>query len=401
MIIEPKIKGFICTTAHPAGCEKNVLNNVRLLDNNGAINLPDIKNVLVVGASAGYGLASAMTASFSLGANVIAVALEKNAKNNRTATAGFYNLAAYKKQADARGLSLTPIIADAFSHQAKEKAGEFIDAPLDMLIYCIAAPARVDPDTGEKYSSALKPIGSEYRSKGIDLSTYKINENPISIAPASETEIASTVKVMGGEDLKLWVDYLAQNGKLRSNAIILAYSYIGPALTHDIYLNGTIGAAKDHLKQTIDNLNLGGAYKAYVSVNKAVVTQASSAIPALPLYISILFKVMKEQNIHEDCTEQIYRLFKLLEKSESGENLTDENGLIRIDDWEMRDDIQREVADRWTRATNDNLDELADLTGYRGDFVKLFGFGLDGIDYSADIDSAVDERALGFVNLTE
>lgn len=399
MIIEPKIKGFICTTAHPKGCEKNILNYLDYLDNNEKINLPAVKNALVIGASTGYGLASAMTASFSLGANVIAIAFEKNAKANRTATAGFYNLAAYKKQADARNLYLKTIIADAFSNQTKEKTGEIIKnelALIDLLVYSIAAPARIDPNTGEKYSSVLKPVSNAYTSKGIDLNTYKMNE--ISITPASDAEITNTVKVMGGEDLKLWIDYLSKNNLLSENAIILAYSYIGPSLTHDIYLNGTVGAAKNHLKQISDALNELYKVKSYVSVNKALVTQASAAIPVLPLYISILFKVMKEKNIHEDCTEQIYRLFK---KFENGENLTDESGLIRIDDWEMREDVQSEVAERWARVNDDNLGDLADLAGYRSDFIKLFGFGLEGIDYSADVNPVIDEPMLGILNLTE
>ena len=399
MIIEPRIKGFICTTAHPKGCEKNILNYLDYLDNNAKINLPNLKNALVIGASAGYGLASAMTASFSLGANVIAVAIEKNAKANRTATAGLYNLAAYKKQADARDLYLKTVIADAFSRQAKEKAGEIIKnelAPIDLLVYSIAAPARTDPDTGEKYSSVLKPVNKEYNAKGIDLSSYLIKE--FSVAPASEEEIASTVKVMGGEDLKLWVEYLSKNNILSENAVILAYSYIGPELTHDIYLNGSIGAAKSHLKQTSDELNNLYKVKSYAVVNKAVVTQSSSAIPVLPLYISILFKVMKEKKLHEDCAEQVYRLFK---KLETGENLTDGNGFIRIDDWEMRRDVQNEVAERWAAVNNNNLSELADLNGYRSDFIKLFGFGLEGVNYSEDIDAAVDETALGIINLTD
>jgi enoyl-[acyl-carrier protein] reductase/trans-2-enoyl-CoA reductase (NAD+) len=218
----------------------------------------------------------------------------------------------------------------------------------------------------------------------------------ISVAPAAEKEIADTVKVMGGEDLKLWVDYLAQNDLLSRDAVILAYSYIGPGLTHDIYLNGTVGAAKDHLKQSSDELNSLYKVRSYISVNKALVTQSSAAIPVLPLYISILFKVMKEKNIHEGYSEQIYRLFK---KLETGENLTDGTGYIRIDDWEMREDVQREVAGRWARADDDNLSELADLSGYRADFIKLFGFGLDDVDYSADADPVVDETALGIVNL--
>ena len=393
MIIGPKVKGFICTTAHPKGCEKNIADYLAYLDSKPKIDLPGIKNALVIGASAGYGLASAMAASFSLGASVTAVALEKNAKANRTATAGLYNLAAYKKQADARGLRVTPVVADAFAHQTREKVRELLgpeNEQVDLLVYSVAAPARIDPDTGERYSSVLKPVGREYKSKGIDLNSYKMNE--ISIAPASPQEIANTVKVMGGEDLKLWAGYLRQYDLLSENAIILAYSYIGPELTHDIYLNGTIGAAKAHLKQTADELG------AYISVNKALVTQASGAIPVLPLYISLLFKVMKDKGLHEGCTEQIYRLFR---KLEAGTGLRDPEGYIRIDDCEMRDDVQREVAASWESVSDDNLSELADLAGYRSDFLKLFGFGLEGVDYSADVEPAVDEVALGFVNLSE
>ena len=402
MIIEPKIRGFICTTAHPAGCEKNILDNIDYLDKNQKINIPDIKTALVIGASTGYGLASALTASFSLGAGVIAVALEKNAKNNRTATAGMYNLAAYKKQADARGLYVKPVIADAFSNKAKETAGEIIKnefGAVDLLVYSIAAPARIDPVSGTRYASVLKPIGKEYKSKGIDLSdynNYKINE--VSVPPASEKETEETIKVMGGEDLGLWTDYLQKNNLMRESAVIIAYSYTGPALTHDIYLNGTVGAAKNHLKQTSAELNKLYKVKSYTAAAKAIVTQASSAIPVMPLYISILFKVMKEKNLHEGCAEQIYRLFK---KLGSDQNLTDENGFIRTDDLEMREDVQREVAERWAKTNDGNLGELADLDGYRADFIKLFGFGLEGIDYSAESSPEVDEAALGFINLTD
>ena len=402
MIIEPKIRGFICTTAHPAGCEKNILDQIGYLAENEKINMPDIKTVLVIGASTGYGLSSAITASFSLGAGVIAVALEKNAQGSRTATAGMYNLAAYKKQAEARGLYFKPIIADAFSNKAKEKTGEIIKnelTPVDLLVYSIAAPARIDPVTGTRYTSVLKPLGKEYKSKGIDLSdynNYKMNE--IKVPPASETETADTVKVMGGEDLGLWTEYLHKNKLLNKNTLIISYSYIGPELTHAIYLNGTVGAAKNHLKQTSDELNKLYDVKSFVSVNKALVTQASAAIPVLPLYISVLFKVMKEKNIHEGCAEQIYRLFK---KLETGTNLTDETGFIRIDDLEMREDVQRETAERWERINSGNLAGLADLDGYRAEFIKLFGFGLENVDYSADISPAVDEVSLGFINLTD
>ena len=399
MIIEPKTKGFICITAHPKGCEKNILNNIEYLSKNEKLKIPDVKNVLVVGASAGYGLASAMTASFALDANVIGVSFEKNAQTDRgrTATAGFYNLAAYQKEANKKNLELKNIIGDAFSNETKEKVCEIIKTDskkIGMLIYSIAAPARTDPETGVKYSSVLKPISKEYKSKGIDLSSYKLND--MAIQPASGEEVKNTVKVMGGEDLNIWVDTLTKNNLLSENAIVISYSYIGPAVTHDIYLNGSVGAAKNHLKETSDSLNKLYKVKSYVSVNKALVTQSSAAIPVLPLYISLLFKVMKEKNLHENCTEQIYRLF---EKIANGQNLTDEHGFIRIDDWEMRGDVQKEVAERWEKVSDVNLNDLADLDGYRKDFLNLFGFDLDGVDYSEDIEIEVDEDSLGFVNL--
>ena len=403
MIIEPKTKGFISITAHPKGCEKNILNNIGYLEKKAKLEIPDIKNVLVIGASAGYGLASAMTASFSLGANVIGVALEKTAQKDRgrTATAGMYNLAAYQKAVgrDTPGAPQSPpylknIIGDAFSNETKEKVCEIIDLScnkIDMIIYSIAAPVRTDPENGVRYSSVLKPIGKEYKSKGIDLASYKLSD--MSISPASEEEIKNTIKVMGGEDLNIWVDVLAKRDLLKENAVIVSYSYIGPPVTHDIYLNGSVGAAKNHLKKTSDNLNKLYKVKSYVSVNKALVTQASAAIPVLPLYISILFKVMKEKNLHEGCIEQAYRLF---EKIANGQDLTDENGYIRLDDWEMRDDVQDEVAKRWEKVTDENLRELTDLGGYKKDFLNLFGFDLDGVDYSEDVDIEVDTEDLEF-----
>jgi len=397
MIVEPKTKGFICITAHPKGCEKNVLNNIAYLSQNEKINIPGVKNVLAVGASAGYGLASAMAASFALGAGVVVVAFEKNAQKDRgrTATAGMYNLAAYKRAADKANLGLKIIIGDAFSNGTKNAvcAAAAENGAFDMLIYSVAAPARTDPETGVKYSSVLKPQNKPYISKGIDLSDYKLNET--SAPPASEEEVAGTVKVMGGEDLALWTDVLSKNKLLKENAVVLSYSYIGPPLTHDIYLNGSVGAAKKHLKETSDNLN--GLYnvRSYVSVNKALVTQSSAAIPVLPLYISILFKVMKEKGLHENCVQQIYRLYQKLR--DGGGNLTDENGYIRLDDLEMREDVQKEAAKRWEQITDENLNELADLDGYRRDFLNLFGFGLDGVDYGEDVETEVDTEALGII----
>ena len=403
MIIEPKTKGFICITAHPKGCEKNVLDNIEYLSKNKKTEIPGIKNVLVIGASTGYGLASAMTASFSLNANVIGVSFEKNAQKDRgrTATAGMYNIAAYQKEAEKKNLYLKNIIGDAFSNATKEKVCGIVKTDeklqkIDMIIYSIAAPARTDPETGARYSSVLKPIGKEYKSKSIDLANYKLSE--MNVNPASDEEIKNTVKVMGGEDLNIWVDFLSKNNILSENAVIISYSYIGPSVTHDIYLKGSVGAAKNHLKETSDKLNELYKVKSYVSVNKALVTQASAAIPVLPLYISILFKIMKEKNLHENCIQQIYRLF---EKLQSNENITDENGFIRIDDWEMRDDVQKEVAERWEKITDEYLNDLADLDGYKKDFLNLFGFDLDGVDYSDDVEIEVDEENLGIINLTK
>jgi len=401
MIVEPKTKGFICTTAHPKGCGKNILNNVEYFESQKKLEVPEIKNVLVIGCSTGYGLASAMAASFSLGAGVIGVAFEKNAQadRGRTATAGLYNLAAYQREATKCGLYLKTLVGDAFAHETKGKVCELVKgrgSKIDMLVYSIAAPARLDPDTGERYSSVIKPIGKEYRSKGIDLASFRLGE--AAVPPATEDEVQGTIKVMGGEDLALWVGALSQNGLLSPGAAVVSYTYIGPPITHGIYLNGSVGAAKNHLKITSDSLNKKYDVNSYVSVNKAVVTQASAAIPVLPLYISILFSVMKEKNLHENCVQQIYRLFEKLRDKKA---LTDENGLIRLDDLEMRAEVQAEVARRWDMADDKNLGELADLDGYRRDFLNLFGFGLDGVDYGEDVEIEVDIESLGILNLVK
>ena len=398
MIIEPKVKGFICITAHPKGCEKNIQNTIDYFGAQKKLELPHIKNVLVVGASTGYGLASAMAASFALGANVIAVAFEKNAQaeRGRTASAGMYNLAAYQREANRQGLYLKTIIGDAFAHETKKIVCDCIReiGPIDLFIYSIAAPIRQDPDTGERYSSVLKPAGKPYKSKGIDLTSFKLSETVIQ--PATEEEIKNTVKVMGGEDLELWAAALSKNNLFGKDAAIISYSYIGPPLTHDIYKNGAVGAAKDHLKLTSDRLHGLYGVLSYVSVNKAVVTQSSAAIPVLPLYISILFSVMKEKKLHENCAEQIYRLF---EKLQNKQNLTDDAGFIRMDEFEMSEEVQSEARRRWELVDDENLGELADVDGYRRDFLNLFGFGLEGVDYGEDLDIEVDEEGLGFLNL--
>lgn len=398
MIVEPKIKGFICITAHPDGCAANVKDSVEYIKKQGKIKIPNIKNVLVVGASTGYGLESALVASYGLDANVLNVSYEKNAVRGRCATAGMYNSAAAKELADKNNKYYKIIMGDAFSNPVKEKALQIIKDKMnkiDLLIYSIAAPSRIDPVTGEKYNSVLKPIGKIYKSKGIDLNSYTLTETTVN-PTSSEEEINSTIKVMGGEDLLLWVDKLSKNNLLSDNAKIICYSYIGPDLTHDIYKNGTVGMAKNHLKQTSDYISKTYNVESFVSINKALVTQSSSAIPVLPLYISLLFKLMKEKGTHENCVMQIYRLFK---KLENGENLTDSDGFIRIDDFEMDESVQREVAERWEKVNDENLYDLADIDGYRNDFIKLFGFGREDIDYNNDVSLEVDVEKLDILNM--
>lgn len=398
MVIEPKIKGFICITAHPGGCAANVKESVEYIKKHGKIKIPNIQNALVIGASTGYGLESALVSSFGLDANVLNVSFEKNAQRGRCATAGMYNSAAAKKLADIENKYYKIIMGDAFSNPVKEKALQVIKnemSKIDLLIYSIAAPSRIDPVTGEKYNSVLKPIGKVYKSKGIDLNSYTLTEtsvNPVS----SEDEITNTIKVMGGEDLLLWVDILSKNNLLSDKAKIICYSYIGPELTHDIYKNGALGMAKNHLKQTSDYISKTYNVDSYVSLNKALVTQSSSAIPVLPLYISLLFKVMKEKGTHENCVMQIYRLFK---KIENDANLTDNEGFIRIDDYEMDDAVQKEIAERWAKVSNESLYELGDIDGYRNDFIKLFGFGREDIDYDKNVDVEVDIEKLGIINM--
>lgn len=380
MIIQPKTRGFICTTAHPAGCAKNVQNQIALAKKH-PTNLT--KKTLVLGASTGYGLASMITATFGCCAKTIGVSFDRPAvpDKGRTATAGWYNLAAFAEAADQAGLEQHIVIGDAFATKTKDKVVELIRqtvGKVDMVVYSLASPVRTDPNTNVRYQSSIKPIGEPLVSKTIDMKTWKTAEAVLQ--PATEEEIESTIKVMGGEDWQLWIDVLREADVLEDNALTVAYSYIGPTITHAIYKDGTIGMAKNHLQQTADNLNKNG--RAYISVNKAVVTQASAAIPAVPLYISILFRVMKEHGLHEDCIEQMIRMF---EKLDCGELALDEERRIRMDDWEMREDIQQEAINRWEAANENNIGDLADIDGYQKDFLKLFGFGLVGVDESADV----------------
>lgn len=391
MIIQPKVRGFICTTAHPAGCAKAVEQQIQYVKSRGHFEGP--KNVLVIGASTGYGLASRIVSSFGAGAKTIGVFFEKEADEKRTATAGWYNSAAFEKYAHQAGLYAKSINGDAFSNEIKEQTAALIRQDLgkvDLIVYSLASPRRTHPVSGVTYSSVLKPFGKEFSSKTVDAFRGEVKE--VHIEPANEEEAANTVAVMGGEDWEMWIDYLAKEGLLADGVTTVAYTYIGPELTFPIYRKGTIGKAKEHLKETSDRLNerlkaFNG--QAVVSVDKAVVTQASSAIPVVPLYISILFKLMKERGNHEGCIEQMERLFTehLYAKNTPAR---DSEGYIRIDDWEMLPDIQQAVTDIWPQVTSENIMELTDLAGYQNDFYQLFGFNLPGVDYEQDISPIVD-----------
>jgi enoyl-[acyl-carrier protein] reductase/trans-2-enoyl-CoA reductase (NAD+) len=387
MIVAPKIRGFICTTAHPAGCARHVADQIAVVKNRGPIaNAP--KKVLVIGSSTGYGLASRIATAFGGGAATIGVFFERAAEGDRTATAGWYNTAAFEREAAAAGLYARSFNGDAFSDEMKKKVVEAVKQDLgqvDCVIYSLASPRRVHPRSGEVFKSVLKPIGQSYSNKNLNTTNGQVNE--VSIEPANDEEIAHTTAVMGGEDWEMWIDALQKADALAPGVRTLAYSYIGPSLTWPIYKNGTIGRAKEDLERAQRDIDsklapLGG--KAWVSVNKALVTQASSAIPVVPLYISILYKAMKAAGSHEECAEQMDRLFR--ERLNTSTPAMDEAGRLRLDDWEMADDMQKLVGERWNSITTENLAELADFAGYQQSFHRLFGFGLEGVDYSADVD---------------
>ncbi len=391
MIIEPRMRGFICLTAHPKGCEQSVKNQIEYVKSKGTID--GAKKVLVIGASTGFGLASRITSAFGSNASTIGVFFEKPPTEGKTASPGWYNSAAFEKLANESGLYAKSINGDAFSNEIKNQTIDLIKADLgqiDLVIYSLASPVRLNPNTGILHRSVLKPIGTTFTNKTVDFHTGNVSE--VSIEPANQEDIDNTVVVMGGEDWKMWMNALNEAGVLSNDAMTLAYSYIGPEVTEAVYRKGTIGRAKDHLEATafeitkqLESVNC----KAYVSVNKALVTQASSAIPVIPLYISLLYKIMKEEGIHEGCIEQIQRLFQ--DRLYSGSKIpTDDKGRIRIDDWEMRDDIQEKVAKLWKEATTESLPNIGDLNGYTNDFHNLFGFGFDGVDYQADTNEMVD-----------
>lgn len=385
MIIEPKVRGFICTTAHPAGCKENVKNQINYIKKHGKVNGP--KKVLIIGASTGYGLASRITSTYASDAATIGVMFEKPASEKRTATPGWYNTKAFEEIASKDGYYAKSINGDAFSNEIKEEVIALIKKDLgkiDMVIYSLAAPRRTMAD-GTTYQSTLKATDGDFTNKSWNLRNNEIGE--ATITSATEEEVLSTVKVMGGEDWIDWMMALSNADVLEQNALTIAYSYIGPKLTYPVYFNGTIGMAKKHLYDssfTIQHNLKEKGIKAYISVNKALVTQASSAIPIVPLYFAILYKIMKQKGIHEGCIEQINRLFH--EKLFAGEPIVDEENRIRLDDWELREDVQTEVLDAWHKINTENLKELADIDGYWEDFYHMFGFHFDTIDYSLDIE---------------
>ena len=390
MIIEPRMRGFICLTAHPDGCAQNIKNQIEYVKSKGHID--GAKKVLVIGASTGFGLASRITSAFGSGAGTIGVFFEKPPSEGKTATPGWYNSAAFETEALNAGLYAKSINGDAFSNEVKQQTIDLIKADLgqvDMVIYSLASPVRMHPVSGVLHRSVLKPIGQIFSNKTVDFHTGLVSQ--VTIEPANQDDIDNTVVVMGGEDWKMWIDALNNAGVLAVGATTIAYSYIGPEVTEAVYRKGTIGKAKDDLEATAfkitdDLKSLNG--KAYVSVNKALVTQASSAIPVIPLYISLLYKIMKAEGVHEGCIEQIQRLFE--QRLYTGkEVLTDDKGRIRIDDWEMRDDIQDRIKTLWQKATTENLSEIGDLAGYKQDFLNLFGFGFEGVDYIVDTNELV------------
>ncbi len=386
MIIAPKTRGFICTTAHPEGCAANVQAQIDYVKSQPALT-DGPKKVLVIGSSTGYGLASRIVPAFGNGAATIGVFFEKPGTERKTGSAGWYNSVAFEAAAKEAGLYAKSFNGDAFSNDMKAEVIEMIKADLgevDCIVYSLASPRRTDPTDGETYKSVLKPIGAPYSQKNLNTDTGEVDS--VSIEPCTEEEIAQTVKVMGGEDWELWLNALNEAGVLADGFTTVAYSYIGPELTFPIYTNGTIGKAKEHLEGSAAAMNEKfGAGTAFVSVNKALVTQASSAIPVVPLYISLLYKVMKEAGNHEGCIEQIQRLFTD-HLANGGEPTLDEKKRIRIDDWEMQESIQSAVGDAWEKITTENLSELSDFSGYKTEFLKLFGFGLEGVDYEADTD---------------
>ncbi|CAM2160687.1 enoyl-ACP reductase FabV [Paraburkholderia tropica] len=391
MIIEPRVRGFICVTAHPAGCAANVAQQIEYVKANGAIaNGP--KRVLVIGASTGYGLAARISAAFGSGAATLGVCFERAGSETRPATAGWYNTAAFEQFAAQQGLYAQSINGDAFSTAVKDATIETIKRDLgqvDLVVYSLAAPRRTHPVTGDVHASTLKPVGKTLRMRGVDTDKEIVKETVLEAA--SQAEIDGTVAVMGGEDWQMWIDALLDAGVLAPGAKTTAFTYLGAEITHDIYWNGSIGAAKKDLDQKVlgmrEKLAAHGGGDARVSVLKAVVTQASSAIPIMPLYLSLLFRAMKENGSHEGCIEQVYGLYK--DSLYNATPVLDDEGRLRADYKELAPEIQAQVKAAWDQVSAENLYEITDFAGYKAEFLRLFGFGIEGVDYAADVNPDV------------
>lgn len=392
MIVKPRIRGFVCITAHPKGCEAKVGKEIAVAQAAKKDGGP--KKVLVIGSSTGYGLSSRIVSAFSHNAATLGVFFERPSQKGKPASAGWYNSVAFEKAAHGAGLYAKSINGDAFSDEIKAQTIETIKADLgqvDLVVYSLASPRRTDPKTGETHRSVLKPIGQSFTNRSLDTDKDEVCE--VSIDPASEEEIADTVKVMGGEDWELWMDALDQAGVLAPGAKSVAYSYIGPELTWPVYTNGTIGQAKKDVERAAAAISEKHDCQALVAINKAVVTQASSAIPVVPLYISILFKLMKARGTHEDCIEQMVRLFN--ERLYGDDAQLDSEGRIRVDDWEMEADVQQAVAAIWSEISSETLLKKSDYKGYQENFLTLFGFSLEGVDYGEDVDVELDLPSAG------
>ncbi|MEI8095086.1 MAG: enoyl-ACP reductase FabV [Spirochaetales bacterium] len=398
MIVKAKIINNICLTSHPVGCAADVQRQIATVQARGKVeNGP--KNVLVIGSSTGYGLASRILSAFGAGAKTLGVAFEKAGSEKGPGTAGFYNTLAFDAAAKKAGLFSRSFNGDAFADATKAEVIEAIRQDLgkiDLMIYSLASPVRTDPKDGVMHRSVLKPVGQEFVAKSID--PFKGEVRVHTIAPATEEEVAATIKVMGGEDWELWIDALEKAGVLAQGFRTVAYTYIGPKVTYPFYREGTIGKAKEHLEATSKGLHaklkksVGGG--AWISVNKALVTRASSVIPAVSLYISLLYKVMKGKKLHEGCIEQIDRLFR--DRLSKGQDIpVDSLGMIRLDDWEMRDDVQAEVSAQWDKVDGENLRELCDVKGFEEEFLQLNGFAIPGVDYEADLSTEVLEHGPG------
>lgn len=391
MIIKPKVRGFVCVTAHPEGCAAHVQEWIDYVKSKGPV-AGGPKKVLVIGASTGYGLASRITAAFGSGAATMGVFFERPSEEGRPATPGWYNSIAFTRAARAAGLYARNFMGDAFTHEMKAQVVAAIKADLgqvDLVIYSLASPRRTHPTTGVVHKSCLKPVGTSYTNKTVDTDKGIVSE--VTIEPANEAEVADTIAVMGGEDWEMWMNALRDGGVLAPGAQSVAYSYIGPEVTWAIYKNGTIGLAKNDLERAakaIDARLKPSGGRAFISVNKALVTQASSAIPVVPLYISMLYKIMKAAGTHEGCIEQMQRLFAT-QMYNGATAKFDEAGRVRVDDWEMRPEVQAAVVKIWPAVTTENLAALTDIAGYRAEFLKLFGFGLKGVNYDAETEPHV------------